>query len=221
MKRIVFALTATFTFLMPLNQVAAQVASAASGDWRKVVKLAPGTPVVIDLDAVSTLSRMVIRADDNHLYALNLLGAKLTVTDLASLVTALVIYVPGESGVRRYEAVTEDRARVAADGIWMAGHRLGDAAQMIQVIDRSAIVEIRTPRHLVGSKTAAAIGAGGGLAIGFLISTAVASSDRPCGRCASELLVFYTAPIAIPIGLGWLGYHSKTQRVSEVIYRRP
>jgi hypothetical protein len=153
-------------------------------------------------------------------YVLDLLGAKLSATDFAALLAALALYVPGNPGQRRYEAVTEDRARIAADGIWIDGRKLGELAQMIETISRLEIVEIRTPRHLTGSKPAAVIGAAAGVAIGLTISAGVASSDRPCGRCAPEKLLVFTAPVAAPVGFAWLGYHSNMRWVSDVIYRR-
>lgn len=132
---------------------------AGTGDWSRVMTLAPGREVVITTDAMAAVRRRIVAADASGVIVIDLTHPQLP-APATSVARDLLANSP-ESLVRVANNGTfvRDRVRLAPEGIFLDDQRVGDIETLLQRVARPDVVEIREDleRSSAGLMTAAMV----------------------------------------------------------------
>jgi len=112
-------------------------------DWSRVTALAAGREVIIGTDAAAGVRRRVVAADASGITLIDLIHPQLP-AHVARVGRDLLAQSP-ESLARVADGGTfvRDRVRLAPEGIFLDGQRVGDIETLLQHVARADVVEIR------------------------------------------------------------------------------
>jgi hypothetical protein len=209
----VLSLTLALTTMTAAPPFAAgqQPGTFRNADWSRVIELAPGTEIVVTTRGSSRASRVVVAANDSDLTVIdaNILAlppaARSVLRDQAS--THPEYFLAAQSGS---QFVFENDVRLGRDGVFVAGRKVADVAQLIETVARKDVAEIRGPVRVRGSVHGAILGTWFGSAVGLTFGTQASSASL-----GWSLLTGFTVLGA------FLGYHASSHMEQGVIYRAP
>jgi hypothetical protein len=185
-----------------------------------VLRVAPGTEVIVTVQGAQPERRYLVRAGESDLTLLNVddpaipSAVRRLLLDIASTHAADLADAPNG------HTFIEKSVRVGPDGVFVADRKVGDLAEIVRTIPRASVVEIRGPERTRGSKLGAVIGAAGGFFVGTV--SALNLAVKQCGRsCDDERVLIALSLVGLPIGGGILGYKAFSHPTQDFIYSAP
>jgi hypothetical protein len=181
--------------------------------------MAAGTAITLTVRDSPPGVRRVIGASDDDLMVLNLSHPALTSAAKAALLD-MAARGRNEFLSLQYGGVfvSASGLRVGPDGIFIAGAKAAELADVVETIDRDDVRLITTSRRSRGSKAGAAIGGLAGAVAGLYAASQLVF--KQCGdRCADEKLGIGLALVGLPAAGAIVGYKAMGRNVTNVIYR--
>jgi hypothetical protein len=188
----------------------------ADDTWSRVLKLAPGTGIVVTVQASQQAHRYFVSGDDSGLTVLNVEATALpsaardVLRDVAS--THPAYFLAAQKGA---QMLLEKNVRLGPDGVFVADRNVAALVEVVERFSRDAIAEIQTApvdSNPVGCAVAGYYGGGliGGLP-GAVIGGAIGKD---------------TGPALVGGMVGWsMGalyvYRKCRHKPARVIYQRP
>jgi hypothetical protein len=208
---------------VPAN-IAAEAKRLAVGPqagWFRVVRLAPGTQIVITRRAQLPEPRRFLVADDAELVVLNA-----DYPGLPRNVRRVLLQMASErvdyARLFRGELFFNDhKVHVAADGVFAGNQKIVETAEVIVRIRRADVLVVAEPPKKRGTALGAIIGGAGGFLIGFGLAVAIATENQCGASCNDEEALMALSVVGIPIAGGVLGYHAVSRTTQSVIYEAP
>jgi hypothetical protein len=198
-------------------------ASDPLSDWRGVMRLDVGQPLLISARGVALAERYLVAVDDRRLVLLDLTDPTLAAGDRSWLVGLTQRSTPALLDALNGMDVRRDGMRLSRDGVYRDDRRVGDLTRWLSEISRADVVAVSRPAERSGSglRTATtAVYALCGFGLGFFGASTVAF--RPCGAtCDDERAIIYGSLIGGPAAMGFIGWRRSGPRGVTTIYRRP
>ncbi len=155
--------------------------------WSRVLKVAPGTELIVTVGGSELSPRYFVAGDESYLTVLNV-----SLPDLPSAPKAVLREVasthPGyfPAAQRGDRFLLEKSVRMGPDGVFVADRKVADLAQVIEAYGRQDIAEIETVRNgsnpvacaVAGYYQGALVGALPGILIGAAAGKAAGSDTR-------------------------------------------
>ena len=138
----------------------------AESNWSRTSELAPGTEITLIIKGSQPRTRYLVLADGSGITVLDLTSSTLPAS-ASRVVRKLASDHPEHfSAMLQGGTVAEGDVRLGRDGMFVAGRKVADLGQVVQVIARNDIAEIRGPVVVRGSVLGALLGGVLGLAAG-------------------------------------------------------
>jgi hypothetical protein len=187
-----------------------------------LVAISAGTPIVITTDGTAPFDRQFVSADDDELVAFN--AAALTGSAAAQQAFADVVETRPELVTQaRHHAIGFELngIQVLKGGVTFKGQPIGSLEQLVELIPRQEIVEVRRVAHK-RSAVGAGVGAAAAVAaVEFVMLPALAHVGLPCEECSNGAFVVGMALlVAPPVAAGIWTARANAETVSEVLYVR-
>ena len=117
--------------------------AAEGGDWSRVTALASGREVIVTTDAMAVARRRIVAADASGITLIDLTHSQLP-AHVARVGRDLLAQSP-ESLARVADGGTfvRDRVRLAPEGVFLDGQRVGEIETLLQRVARADVVEVR------------------------------------------------------------------------------
>jgi hypothetical protein len=205
---------------LSINREAARLATVQQGqpddpEWSRVRTLAPGTELIVIVNASQLARRYFVAGDESSLTVLNVgapalpVAARDVLRDLAS--THPAYFSAAQKGG---QFALDRNVRVGPDGVFVADRKVADLAQVVEQYGRHDITEVTTAMAESNPVGCALAGYFGGAIIGGLPGAAVGGA---VGRD--------TGPALLGMMVGWsLGavyvYRKCRHQPEKVIYSR-
>jgi len=203
-----------------VSREAARLASTGQSStldirWARVGRLAAASEIRL-IARGSEGKRYFIAADAATLTVLNVTHLDIPAGMVRMLQNAIVNHADYFAGPRADRTLVVGYLRLTPHGVFAADRKLAELRDVIEVVDRADVREIRADRAF-GSPGGAVAGA----VIGGLLGTAAAlgAGFSHCGNdCGATRAFMYVAPIAFPVGLGLAGYYGFRRTIDSLIY---
>lgn len=208
-----------------------QSGKPARSDWSRVLKLAPGTEIVVTVNGASPAQRYFVAAEESDLTVLNLTEPTLPANARDVLRDVASNHPEYFLAVRQHGTfVLPKNVRMVPDGVFVADRKVADLGQVVENIVRTDIVEIaiatrttRTRGSAIWSSVErhARIGAGVGALIGLMAGLADGGSH--CSDCVpAGVIVIVGAGIGAEIGaINGAVLGALTGKTQNMIYHAP
>jgi len=178
--------------------------------WSRVGELRPGVGIAVSTTSAPLRARIFVSADAAEVTVLNLevpsLGPAATHA-LQDMATRHPEYFALMQASRSFE---QDHVRLGRDGLFVAGRRVAEFAEVVETFNRQAVAEIRGPVVARGSVLGTIVGGWLGFSVGVV----------PGLGGAKPVLAWTSLAGAVTLG-GWLGNRWSTHTVDGVVYRAP
>jgi hypothetical protein len=181
-------------------------------DWEGVVRLKPGTEIVLELQGLPPVSRHFLSADDSELVVLDLTDPALPKAvrrTLREIAVKNPRFLDPDGRVR----TSQGRVRVSAKGVFLRDEMVAELADVFDRIARPDVVMIATPPRKRGSALGAVLGATAGFVGGWFFAR------LPLRYVYSGNPLWLVAMVALPIAGAALGYEAETDVTQRIIYR--
>ena len=148
---------------------AGQPTDSADPDWSRVRKLQPGTEIIVILNGAPPARRYFVAADVSELTVLNVTDSSLS-TSAREMIRDVASRHPGHftAAQRGATFLLDDDVRLAPDGVFIAGRKVVDLAQLVERYGRPHIAEIKTAATISNPVGCALAAYYGGALIGGL-----------------------------------------------------
>ena len=178
--------------------------------WSRVAELRPGVGIALSTTRTPLHARIFVSADASEVTVLNLgvpsLGPA-AIHALRDMATRHPEYFGLTQASRSFE---QDHVRLGRDGLFVAGRRVAEFAEVVETFNRQAVAEIRGPVVARGSVPGTIIGGWLGFSLGVVPGLGGANAG----------LAWTSLAGAATLG-GWLGNRWSTHAVDGVVYRAP
>ena len=206
-------LAATGHFTPPAGQAPARGGKPADDRWSRVLKLAPGTGIVVTVPGSQPADRYYVSGDDSNLTVLNLgapalpSAARDVLRDVAS--THPEYFVAAQKGG---QIRLDKHVRLGPDGVFVADRNVAALVDVVEHFSRDTIAEIQTAPVDSNPVGCAVAGYYGGALIGGLPGALIG------GAAGND-----TGPALAGMAVGWsLGslyvYRKCRHKPERVIY---
>jgi hypothetical protein len=193
---------------------AAQPPSTIDGrsNWQHVVRLKPGTEIVLEVHGLTPVSRHFLSADDSELVVLDLTDPALP-KEVRRTLRELAVKHPRFLDPGGRVRTRHGRVHVTAEGVFVRDQKVAQLEDVFDRIARRDVVMVATPRKRHGSARGALVGAAAGFVGGWFFAR------LPLRFAYSGNPLWLVAMIGLPIAGAVLGYEAETRTTQTIIYR--
>ena len=178
--------------------------------WSRVAELQSGAQITVATPSTPERVRVFVSADVTGVTVLNLDVPSLTPAAIAVLRDTATHHPEHFAAIKAGASFEQDRVRLGRDGLFVAGRRIADYAQVVETLPRETIREIRGPVVARGSVAGMILGGW----LGFCVGVVPGLGGAKAGVGGASLVG--------GVGLGgWLGNRWSSHTVEDVVYRAP
>ena len=191
-------------------------------EWSRVRRLAPGTEIIVTVEASQPVRRYVVSGDESELRVLNVADPPLPEAVTAVLRAVASGHPDYLSAARRGGTVVlEQNVRLRPDGVFVGDRKVADLGQVIETIDRDDVAEIRIRQK--GRGVWGHLGPLGGYFVGAISGGVVAglACRATAGRDRCDSGAFLAGMLGGGIAGGVYGLRAANRQTEDVIYRAP
>ena len=199
----------------------AQQTEVSDSEWRRVVTLAPGIPLIVTERDGRAHSGYLASTNESGITLVKLSGALIPSAAMPALRDAVSAH-PGYfvAAQQGQTFLLSGSVRLARNGVFVMDQKVADLNQLIEAIARTDVQQITSAGRTGGSASWAAAGAAAGIALGLMSTVRIAFS--PCGgSCTDEKMLIGLSLVGLPVLGGVMGYKGGGHDVERIFYRAP
>ena len=183
---------------------------ASAWPWSRVAELRSGAQITVVTPSTPERVRVFVSADATEVTVLNVDVLALPPAAIAALRNMATRHPEYFAAIKAGGSFERDRVRLGRDGLFVAGRRIADYAQVVETLPREVIREIRGPVVARGSVAGTILGGW----LGFCVGVVPGLGGAKAGVAGLSLVG------GVSLG-GWLGNRLSSHTVEDVVYRAP
>lgn len=184
--------------------------AAGISNWSRVSELAPAAELAVTVKRSQPRRRYFVAADATAVTLLNLTDTALPAASTRVLREMALRHPDYFAAMQRSGTFQQGDVQVGRDGVIVAGRKVAELGQVLEIIARGDVAEIEGPVIARGSVLGPLLGGWLGFAIG-----AVPALGGAAGSVAFPLLIG-----SVAVG-GYLGFHWSSHQTQGLVYRAP
>jgi hypothetical protein len=194
---------------------------SGKSDWSRVLRLG-GKEIILTVHGSPPGKRYVVRGtvDESGLTVLNLTDPAIPAAVKDALADTGASHPDYFDKVRRGVTLQLNRhVRLAPDGVFLDGRRVGELSQLVEPVVRNSVAEISVMHSAARRGMAWGALIGGAIGLAVVVSSCGTDWSQETTSCTNLTgLWLFVGPI---YGTGIGGLYGATFRISSVVYRAP
>jgi hypothetical protein len=192
----------------PREADATQSGVTMTRNWSRIAELAPAAEISLSTTRLRQRPRNFVVVDDSRIIVLNLADPPVAAKPARALRDVASRHPEYFAALQTGRTFVQDDVRIGADGVFVAGSRIGDLDRVVESIRRDEVVEIQGPVAARGSVPGSVLGGWVGFAVGALPGLGGASPE------VTWLLLSASVAVGAYLGFRWSRHETE-----GIVYR--